>query len=71
MIDSYVKNKAINFIFSLLKDFVSFSYWICLFIAIISTILYVAGLKKAGKYVSVSMVIYFLLECFKATVIDA
>lgn len=38
------------------------SYWICLIAAIIGVLLYAAGVKKAGKYASVSLVIYVLLE---------
>lgn len=41
------------------------SYWVCLFVSIFAIILYVAGLKKAGKYVSVSFIVYFLMQCFK------
>ncbi len=42
------------------------SYWVTLPIAVIALILYIAGLKKAGKYVSVSFVVYFILQCLKA-----
>lgn len=49
----------------LLEEAINYSYWLCLLTAIIATILYVSGLKKAGKYVPVTMVIYFLLECLK------
>lgn len=41
------------------------SYWICLFVCMFAIILYVAGLKRAGKYVSISFIVYFLLQCFK------
>lgn len=54
-----------KFLLDLLKESVAYSYWLCLLTAIIATILYVSGLKKAGKYVPVTMVIYFLLECLK------
>ena len=60
--------KAKLFLFSLLKECICYSYWICLLTAMIATILYVSGLKKAGKYVPITMVTYFLLECFKNTV---
>ena len=49
----------------LLEEAINYSYWLCLLTAIIATILYVSGLKKAGKYVPVTMVVYFLLECLK------
>lgn len=54
-----------KFLLDLLKESVAYSYWLCLLTAIIATILYVSGLKKAGKYVPVTMVVYFLLECIK------
>lgn len=41
------------------------SYWICLLICMLAIILYVSGLKKAGKYASVSFVVYVLLQCCK------
>ena len=41
------------------------SYWVCLFTCMFAIILYVAGMKKAGKYVSISFVVYFMLQCFK------
>lgn len=45
------------------------SYIICLSIAMISIILYVLGQKKAGKYVSISIVAYVLIEALKGTLI--
>lgn len=63
-----MKEKTLKFLFSLLCEAIAYSYWICLIITIVATILYVAGLKKAGKYVPITMVTYFLLECFKNTV---
>lgn len=41
------------------------SYWICLIIAMTSLLLYIAGNKKAGKYVTLSMIIFFILQCLK------
>lgn len=62
-------NMIKNFFADLGKDtaltLINSSYWICLFVCMFAIILYVAGLKKAGKYVSVSFIIYFLLQCFK------
>ena len=58
-----------EFIVETLKDLafviISGSYWICLVICLVALILYVAGLKRAGKYVSISFVIYFVLQCLK------
>ncbi|NRT76263.1 hypothetical protein [Clostridium beijerinckii] len=44
------------------------SYYPCVIISMIALILYIGGLKKAGKAVPASMIIYFLLQCFKAAV---
>lgn len=41
------------------------SYWICLIICLSALILYIAGQKKAGKYVSISFIVYFILQCMK------
>ena len=41
------------------------SYSICLVICMLAIVLYIAGLKKAGKYASVSLVIYILLQACK------
>lgn len=38
------------------------SFWICLIISMICLILYISGLKKAGKYCTVSFVIYIVIE---------
>lgn len=38
------------------------SYWICLTAGIIGLIMYIAGQRKAGKYVSGSLIIYFILQ---------
>lgn len=39
-----------------------YSFWICLFIALISAILYGFGFKKFGKYVPFSLAIYSLIR---------
>ena len=58
-----------DFFINLGKDsallIINSSYWTCLFTCLFAIILYVAGLKKAGKYVSISFIVYFLLQCFK------
>ena len=42
------------------------SYYICLVICFLALILYIAGIKKAGKYVSVTFIIYFVLQSLRA-----
>ena len=41
------------------------SYSICLVICMLAIILYIAGLKKAGKYATISLVVYILLQSCK------
>lgn len=41
------------------------SYYICLFVCMTALFLYIAGIKKAGKYVPASFIIYYILQCFK------
>ena len=43
----------------------SLSYWICLFIAMFSIILYIIGFKKSGKFITLSLVIYVFFEGIK------
>lgn len=42
------------------------SYYPCVIVAIIALILYISGLKQAGKFIPFSMIVYFLLQCLKA-----
>lgn len=41
------------------------SYWICLITCMLAIILYTSGLKKAGKYISISFALNFLLQALK------
>ncbi|MBN1050301.1 hypothetical protein [Clostridium botulinum] len=60
-----IKNFFVKLGTSTALEFIGMSYWICLFICMIALILYVAGEKKAGKYVSISFAINFLLQALK------
>lgn len=53
---------------STVTQLAEFSYWPCMIVCIAAMLLYIAGQKKAGKYVPTSVIIYFLLQCFKAAV---
>lgn len=44
------------------------SYMICLIICLLALLLYIAGQRKAGKYVSISFIIYFTLQALKGFV---
>lgn len=46
----------------ILQGIIGSSYLICLTACLLALILYVAGMKKAGKYVSISFIIYFLIQ---------
>lgn len=58
-----------NYVFKLLKwllgGVIAGSYWICLISCLISLILYIAGQRKAGKYVSISFILYVILQALK------
>lgn len=58
-----------DFIINELKDIaitlIDNSYILCLGVAMVSILLYLAGLKKAGKYVTISLVTYTLLQACK------
>lgn len=62
---STIKNIIIDTLKWISLGIIDNSYWICLFICLAALILYIAGQKKAGKYVSISFIIYFVLQCLK------
>jgi hypothetical protein len=45
------------------------SYWICLFVCIAALFLYMAGVKKSGKYIGISFIVFFILQCLKVVFI--
>lgn len=44
---------------------VNSSYWIMLFCCMFALIMYIAGLKKAGKYVPISFILFCFLQAIK------
>lgn len=44
------------------------SYMFCLVVCLLALTLYVGGQRKAGKYVGMSFVIYFILQSLKGFV---
>lgn len=60
-----IKASFINWLKNLGLAFISQSYLICLGMACICLLLYIAGDRKAGKYVTISIIIYALLQVFK------
>lgn len=45
------------------------SYFICLFACMFCLLLYIGGLKKMGKYVSISFIIYVFIQALKGLII--
>lgn len=39
------------------------SYYLCLFVCMGALILYIAGIKKSGKYATASLIVYYFLQC--------
>lgn len=60
-----LKTSATNFLKCIGLGIINGSYWICLIACLLALILYIAGEKKAGKYVSISFVIYVILQALK------
>lgn len=57
-----------NFFSWITKGIIDSSFEICLTIAIISLILYICGKRKAGKYVTISIGIYFILQSLRGLI---
>lgn len=60
-----LKTSVTNFLKWIGLGIINGSYWICLITCLLALILYIAGQKKAGKYVSISFVIYVILQALK------
>lgn len=46
----------------LLEGIVASSYWVCLLTGMFAMILYIGGNKKAGRYVTTSIVVYIIIR---------
>ena len=57
-----------NFFSWIAKGIIDNSYEVCLTIAIISLMLYICGKGKAGKYVTISMGVYFILQSLRGLI---
>lgn len=64
-----LKQSIINLLKWIGLGIINSSYWICLTACLLALILYIAGQKKAGKYVSISFVVYFILQAIKGVLI--
>lgn len=58
----FIKGLILDLLEWIVMGIVDASYWICLLVCIVALFLYVGGLKKAGKYIPISFVVYYLLE---------
>ena len=59
---------AINSLKWIANGVIDNSYIICLITCLLALLLYVAGQKKAGKYVSISFIVYFTLQALRSFV---
>lgn len=64
-----IKQSVVNFLKWIGLGIINGSYWICLIACLVAIILYIAGQLKAGKYVSISFVIYVVLQAIKGVLI--
>lgn len=64
-----LKQSVSNFLKWIGLGIINGSYWICLTACLLALILYIAGQRKAGKYVSISFVIYVVLQAIKGVLI--
>lgn len=64
-----LKQSVTNFLKWIGLGVINGSYWICLTACLVALILYIAGQKKAGKYASISFVVYVVLQAIKGVLI--
>lgn len=67
-ISDKIKEAIAGFFKGICLSVIEGSYWICLAVCIAALILYIAGQRKAGKYVSISFIIYFVLQSIKSVI---
>lgn len=53
---------------SSLMWFIDRSYWILLISSLVALLFYLVGCEKSKKYIGVTMLIYFLLQCVKVVI---
>ena len=68
-IEIALKNSAVNLLKWLFNGVVAGSYWICLISCLIALLLYIGGQRKAGKYVSISFIVYVILQALKGALL--
>jgi hypothetical protein len=60
-----VKDVIISAIKDIALGLIGSSYWICLFVCMISILFYMVGCKKSGRVASISIVVYVLSQAIK------
>lgn len=68
-IEKALKNSVVKLLKYLFNGLVYGSYWICLISCLIALILYISGQRKAGKYVSISFILYVILQALKGALL--
>ena len=61
-IENALRNSMLSFFRWFLEGLISSSYWICLFICMISLIFYITGSKKAGRWCTGSFVSFIIIQ---------
>lgn len=61
-IELAIKNSIISLCKWVVGGIVASSYWVCLFICMISLLFYISGNKKAGRYASTSLVAFIIIQ---------
>lgn len=60
-----LKEGLLNFGKWILSGLITNSYWIFLWCAIIAVILYIIGIKKAGKYITISIMLHLIMQMLR------
>ena len=68
-IETALKNSVVKLLKCFFNGIVASSYWICLISCLIALILYIAGQRKAGRYVSISFILYVILQALKGALL--
>jgi hypothetical protein len=61
-IELALKNSILGLLKWMFTGIVASSYWVCLFICMISMLFYISGNKKAGKYATSSLLAYIIIQ---------
>lgn len=63
-----IKEMIVNLLKWIALGILNASHWICLAVCLIALLMYIGGQRKAGKYVSISFVINFVLQAIRMVV---